>query len=58
MYLNTLEVANRLQVTKMTISRMVKKGILKPVNNHNRYFMFDAKQVDCLTSKTATPCNK
>jgi excisionase family DNA binding protein len=58
MYLSTKEVAVKLQVTKMTISRMVKKGDLKPVNPHKDYFLFDAKEVDCLIFKKHSRCNK
>lgn len=58
MFLNTKEVANKLQVTKMTISRMVKRGVLTPVNSHKDYFLFEASQIDCLTFKTSMQCNK
>lgn len=56
MFLNTKEVANRLQVTKMTISRMVKSGKLKPINSHKDYFLFEASQIDCLTSNKSKQC--
>jgi excisionase family DNA binding protein len=58
MYLSTKEVATKLQVTKMTISRMVKKGDLTPVNSHKDYFLFDASAIDCLTYKKHSRCNK
>jgi excisionase family DNA binding protein len=58
MFLNTKEVAERLKVTKMTISRMVKRGELTPVNSHKDYFLFEASQIDCLTLKTSNQCNK
>jgi excisionase family DNA binding protein len=51
MLLNTKEVAKALQVTKMTISRMVKRGALVPINSHKDYFLFDAEQVESLTFK-------
>jgi excisionase family DNA binding protein len=56
MYYNTKEVAERLQVTKMTISRMVKSGKLKPINSHKNYFLFEASQIECLTIKTFRQC--
>lgn len=56
MYYNTKEVAKRLQVTKMTISRMVKSGKLKPINSHKNYFLFEASQIECLTIKTFKQC--
>lgn len=58
MFLNTKDVANKLQTTKMTISRMVKRGELTPVNSHKDYFLFEASQIDCLTPKTSKLCNK
>ena len=58
MFLNTKEVAVKLRTTKMTISRMVKRGDLKPVNSHKDYFLFEASQIDCLTPKTSKLCNK
>jgi excisionase family DNA binding protein len=58
MYYSTKEVAERLKVTKMTISRMVKRGELTPVNSHKDYFLFEASQIDCLTLKTSNQCNK
>jgi excisionase family DNA binding protein len=58
MFLNSKEVAERLKVTKMTISRMVKRGELTPVNSHKDYFLFEASQIDCLTLKTSNQCNK
>lgn len=51
MFLKTKEVAEKLLVTKMTISIMVKKGILKPINSDKNYFLFDSKEVDCLILK-------
>lgn len=51
MFLKTKDVAEKLSVTKMTISNMVTRGQLKPINNDPRYFIFDAKQVDCLILK-------
>lgn len=53
MYYNTKEVANKLQVSKMTISRMVKRGALTPVNSQKDYFLFEASHIECLTSKTS-----
>jgi len=58
MYLNSKDVAKKLQCTKMTISRMVKRGSLKPINNDCRYFLFDAKDIECLTLKHSSKCNK
>jgi excisionase family DNA binding protein len=58
MFLNTKQVAEKLKVTKMTISRMVKRGELTPVNSHKDYFLFEASQIDCLTLKTSNQCNK
>jgi excisionase family DNA binding protein len=52
MYLCTKEVAKKLQVSKMTISRMVKKGRLNPINPHMRFFLFNANEIDCLTSNS------
>ncbi|WP_366143584.1 helix-turn-helix domain-containing protein [Flavobacterium sp.] len=54
MYLCTKEVANKLQVSKMTISRMVKNGRLKPINTQKRFFLFNANEIDCLTSNLKT----
>lgn len=54
MYLCTKDVANKLQVSKMTISRMVKKGKLKPINTQPRFFLFNANEIDCLTSNLKT----
>ncbi|MBW4359732.1 helix-turn-helix domain-containing protein [Flavobacterium taihuense] len=51
MFLKTKEVAEKLSVTKMTISTMVKKGKLNPVNSDKRYFLFEAKEIDCLILK-------
>lgn len=51
MFLKTKEVAEKLTVTKMTISNLVKKKELKPINSDKRYFLFDAKEVDCLMLK-------
>jgi excisionase family DNA binding protein len=53
MFLCTKEVAEKLKVTKMTISRMVKRGALTPVNSQKDYFLFEASQIECLTSKTS-----
>jgi hypothetical protein len=58
MFLNTKEVANKLRTTKMTISRMVKRGDLTPVNSHKDYFLFEASQIECLPPKTSKLCNK
>jgi predicted site-specific integrase-resolvase len=58
MFLNSKEVAEKLKVTKMTISRMVKKGELTPVNSHKDFFLFEASQIECLTPKTSKLCNK
>jgi predicted site-specific integrase-resolvase len=58
MFLSTKEVADKLKVTKMTISRMVKRGELTPVNSHKDYFIFEASQIECLTLKTSKQCNK
>lgn len=58
MFLNTKEVADRLHVTKMTVSRMVKRGQLTPVNPHKDYFIFEASQIDFLTLKTSKLCDK
>jgi excisionase family DNA binding protein len=58
MYYSTNEVALKLQCSKMTITRMVKKGVLKPINTQKNYFLFEAKQIDCLTFKTSMKCNK
>jgi excisionase family DNA binding protein len=51
MFYKTKEVAEKLSVTKMTISNMVTRGQLKPINTDKRYFLFDKKQVDCLILK-------
>jgi len=56
MFYSTKEVANKLQVTKMTISRMVKSGKLKPINSQKDYFLFEASQIDCLTPKPSKQC--
>jgi excisionase family DNA binding protein len=58
MYYSTKEVAKKLEVTKMTISRMVKRNELTPVNTHKDYFLFEASQIDCITPKTSKLCNK
>lgn len=55
---NTKEVALKLGVTKMTITNMVKRGELTPVNTQKDYFLFEASQIDCLTPKTSRKCNK
>ncbi len=44
-FLCTKEVAKELKVSKMTISRMVEKGILNPVNTHTRFFLFKESEV-------------
>jgi excisionase family DNA binding protein len=56
MFYSTKEVAKKLQVTKMTITRMVKSGKLKPVNSQKDYFLFEASQIDCLILKTSKQC--
>jgi excisionase family DNA binding protein len=58
MFYSTKEVATMLQVTKMTISRMVKSGRLTPVNSQKDYFLFEASQIDCLIPKTSKLCNQ
>ena len=57
-FLNTKAVMLKLQVTKMTVSRMVKNGKLTPVNDDPHYFLFDAKAIECLTYKKHSKCNK
>ncbi len=57
-YLNTQDVMRKLNVSKMTISRMVKNGYLKPVYKETRFFLFDAKEIECLTYKKHSKCNK
>lgn len=56
MFYSTKQVANKLQVTKMTISRMVKSGKLKPINTQKDYFLFEASQIDCLISNKSKQC--
>lgn len=51
MYYKAKQVAEKLSVTKQTIFNMVTRGQLKPINDDPRYFLFDAKQVDCLILK-------
>jgi len=58
MFYSTTEVANKLQCSKMTVTRMVKSGELTPVNTQKDYFLFEASQIDCLTPKTSRKCNK
>jgi IS30 family transposase len=48
-YLSTKETSEELGVTKMTISRMVKRGELIPINHHVDYFLF--KTCDILSIK-------
>jgi excisionase family DNA binding protein len=50
-FLSTKEVAQMLQVTKMTVTRMAKSGKLTPINSQKDYFLFDAEQVESLTFK-------
>jgi hypothetical protein len=41
----TNEVASILGCTKRNVIRLVSVGQLTPVNNHERFFLFDEKQV-------------
>ena len=51
MFISTKQVAEKLQCTKMTVSRYVKRGILTPVNPQTEYFLFDENEVELLISK-------
>ena len=42
---NTKEAAEILQVTKMTISRMVKSGKLKPIYFYKSFFLFNNSDI-------------
>ena len=50
-FLNTQEVMLKLNVTKMTVSRMVKEGRLTVINNDPHYLLFDAKVINNLDYK-------
>ena len=43
--LSTKEVAQMLGCTVRNVSFMVKAGKLKPINQHERFFLFDEKEV-------------
>jgi len=58
MLYSTSEVANKLLCSKMTVTRMVKRGELTPVNTQKDFFLFEASKIDCLTPKTSRKCNK
>lgn len=51
MLLNTKQVAANLSVTKMTVTRLVKKGCLTPINSDCKYFLFNKDEVESLKSK-------
>ena len=40
MFISTKQVAEKLQCTKMTVTRLVRKGVLTPVNPQKEYFLF------------------
>jgi len=43
--LSTKEVASLLGCTKRNVTRMVAAKQLKPINQHERFFLFDEKEV-------------
>lgn len=49
--LNTKQVAEKLSVTKETVSNLVKRGEITPINSDKNYFLFAAKDVDSLILK-------
>lgn len=44
-FTNTKEAAEILQITKMTISRMVKSGKLKPIYFYKSFFLFNKSDI-------------
>ena len=51
MFISTKQVAEKLQCTKMTVTRLVRKGVLTPVNPQKEYFLFDESEVELFNSK-------
>lgn len=42
---STKEVAEYLNCSKRGIHYLVKKGVLKPINHHKEFFLFDENEV-------------
>ena len=55
MFINSTEVANKLQVSKTTVFTLVKKGKLKPIYSQKQFLLFEAVEVEnyLLTLKEA-----
>lgn len=46
MLINSTEVANRLQVSKTTVFRLVSTGKLKPVYTQKQFSLFDVSEIE------------
>lgn len=48
---STKQLADKLSVTKETVSNLVKRGEITPINEDKNYFIFAAKDVDAIILK-------
>nr|WP_309759592.1 helix-turn-helix domain-containing protein [Flavobacterium sp.] len=48
---STKQLADKLSVTKETVSNLVKRGEITPINEDKNYFIFAAKDVEAIILK-------